>query len=203
MLRMATLFRFPYLSGIFLPFKTYIKSSVIIRRNAQVTLTGRLTIGNPDKQAACISLAPALIYLGYQAKAVFGKSISIGPGVKIIVKDEGQLTIGDNTYFTSDMHLEVKKKITIGSDCAISWGVTIIDDDHHQVLSNGAATGPSAGVKIGDHVWIGCNAIILKGTEIGNHCIIAAGSVVKGKFPDHVMIAGCPAKIVKQEITWK
>jgi acetyltransferase-like isoleucine patch superfamily enzyme len=200
---LAGILQFPYRNGIFLPFKTYVRSSVLIRNDAEVSLAGRLTIGNPDKHAARISLSPALIYIGYKAKAIFGRSISIGAGVKLIVKDGGELSIGDNTYFTSDMHLEAIKKIAIGAGCAISWGVTIIDDDHHQVLSKEPGSDASAGVKIGDHVWIGCNAVILKGTEIGNNCIVAAGSIVKGKFPDNVMIAGSPAKIVKQEINWK
>jgi acetyltransferase-like isoleucine patch superfamily enzyme len=203
MLRITNIFKFPRLSGIFIPFKTYIRSSVIIRSNAQVHLSGRLTIGNPDSKAACVSLAPANIYFGFNSKIKLGKSISIGPGVNMIVKDIAQLTIGDGTYFSSDMHLEAIKSISIGSDCAISWGVTIIDDNHHTVISENLSANHGEGITIGNHVWIGCNVTILKGTEIADNCIIAAGSIVKGNFPKNVMIAGNPAKIVKQNINWE
>ena len=53
----------------------------------------------------------------------------------IIVKDRAMLTIGNSTYFTSDSHIEVVNSIQIGDNCAISWGVTIIDDDHHELIS--------------------------------------------------------------------
>lgn len=51
-------------------------------------------------------------------------------------------------------------------------------------------------IKVGNNVWIGLNVTILKGTVIGNNCVIAAGSVVKGEFPDNVLIQGNPAVIV-------
>lgn len=56
----------------------------------------------------------------------------------------------------------------------------------------------SGGVKIGNNCWIGAKATILDGTRIGNGCIVAAGAVVRGSFPDNVIIGGVPAKIIKQ-----
>lgn len=54
------------------------------------------------------------------------------------------------------------------------------------------------GVKIGKNCWIGAKATILDGTNIGDNCIVAAGAVVKGKFPNGVLIGGVPAKILKK-----
>jgi acetyltransferase-like isoleucine patch superfamily enzyme len=81
--------------------------------------------------------------------------------------------------------------------------VTIMDDDHHELLSDPAKAKTFSTVTIKDHVWIGCNVTILKGTQIGNNCVVAAGSIVKGSFPDNVLLAGNPAKIIKQNINWK
>ena len=52
-------------------------------------------------------------------------------------------------------------------------------------------------INIGNNVWIGINAIILKGTKIGDHSIVGAGSVVKGEFPPYSLIIGNPAHLVK------
>ena len=52
-------------------------------------------------------------------------------------------------------------------------------------------------ISIGEGCFIGANCIILKGTVIGNNCVVGAGSVVCGVFPDNVIIAGNPAKIIK------
>ena len=56
------------------------------------------------------------------------------------------------------------------------------------------------GIKIGNNCWIGAKATILDGAEIGDGCVIAAGAVVRGKFPNNVVIAGVPAKIVKRRL---
>lgn len=202
MLKLFKIFQYPKLSGIFIPFKVYIRSKINIRSSADVILGSRVIIGNPDKKAARVSVIPVNIYFGYKSKILLGKSISIGPGVNIIVKNNAQLSIGDSTYFTSDMHIEVLNKITIGKNCAISWGVTIIDDDHHKLISEKNTDTPSQ-VIIGDHVWVGCNSTILKGSVIGNNCVIGANSLVKGTFPDNCLIAGNPAKIVKNNINWQ
>jgi len=56
------------------------------------------------------------------------------------------------------------------------------------------------GIKIGKNCWIGAKVTILDGTEIGDGCIVAAGAVVNGKFPQNVIIGGIPAKIIKSRV---
>jgi acetyltransferase-like isoleucine patch superfamily enzyme len=203
MMKLFQMLRYPFVSGIYLPFKIYHKARVKIRNTSELKLGGRLTIGNGEATSANISCLPTNLYFGYSSKISIARSVSIGPGVNIIVKDNANLTIGENTYFTSDQHIEVVNSVEIGKNCAISWGVTIIDDDHHQLLDDKKQSKIDSFVSIKDHVWIGCNVTILKGTRIGNNCVVGAGSIVKGVFPDNVLLAGNPAKIIKQNITWK
>ena len=61
-----------------------------------------------------------------------------------------------------------------------------------------SATPKRAAVKIADDVWIGNNVTILKGTEIGEHSVVAAGAVVSGKFPSNVVLGGVPAKVIRK-----
>lgn len=196
------MWRYPYLNGMFFPFRIYHPVHIRLRSTSRLQMEGRLTIGSPNKQLACVSVLPSNIYAGYDSFIVIGHSVSVGPGVNIIVKDKARLCIGTGTYFTSDMHIEAVREIKIGSNCAISWGVTIIDSDHHELLPS-SAKDISTPVQIGDHVWIGCNVTVLKGSIIGNNCVVAAGSVVKGTFPDNVLLAGNPARIIKDNINWK
>lgn len=203
-MKFLTMLLHPVLSGIYLPFKIWHKAGIKIRTGAEIKLGGRVTLGNPDKSAPIVSRLPINIYFGENSKIDIGHSISVGPGVNIIVKDKAMLTIGNSTYFTSDSHLEVVNSVQIGDNCAISWGVTIIDDDHHELISGTEKKGSGISkVIIGNKVWVGCNVTILKNTFVGNNCVIAAGSVVKGTFPDNTLIAGNPAKVVKQNIDWK
>lgn len=88
----------------------------------------------------------------------------------------------------------------MGHNCVIASGVNIIDSNGHIVLSRNRTIGrdDAKPIEIGNNVWIGLNTTILKNTRIGNNCVIAAGSVVKGQFPDNVLIQGNPAIIVKK-----
>jgi len=106
-------------------------------------------------------------------------------------------------------------KIDIGSHCLISWNVGIADSDFHplepaQRLIDTQALAPffkdrparpklkTAPVRIADNVWIGMNAVILKGVTIGENSIVAAGSVVTKSIPPNTVVAGNPAVIVKE-----
>jgi len=186
--------------GTFIPFKIFSPAKIKIKSGAKIKNNGRITIGT-QKNQAIISIQPSLLFMGPNSTLTTGKSISIGPGVKIILKANSNINIGDSTYFTSDNHIEAIKEITIGKDCAISWGVTIIDSDHHQMITE-SINESDLGVKIGNHVWVGCNVTILRNTSIGDNCVIAAGSIVKGKFPNNSLIGGNPARIIKENIDW-
>lgn len=202
-MRIIQMIKYPIVSSILLPFKIYSNAGIKIRQGANILMKGRLTLGRSDKSRAIISRLPINIYFGKNANVEIGHSISIGQGVNLIVKDNAALKIGNNTYFTSDSHIEVVNSVTIGNDCAISWGITIIDSDHHQIISDTKKAEKQDKVIIGNKVWIGCNVTILKSTIIGNNCVVAAGSIVKGTFPDNSLIAGNPAKVVKQSIGWQ
>lgn len=203
MLHWFQILQYPIYNGILFPFKIYHPCGIKISRQAAIKLEGRVTLGNPDKKKAIVSRLPINLFFGKKTTIEIAQSVSIGPGVNIIVKENAHLRIGAGTYFTSDLHLEVVNRVSIGNNCAISWGVTIIDDNHHQLIPPTPVTLSSKQVSIGNHVWIGCNVTILEGTRIGNNSIVAAGSLVKGSFPDNVLIAGNPAKVIKEAINWK
>jgi acetyltransferase-like isoleucine patch superfamily enzyme len=86
----------------------------------------------------------------------------------------------------------------VGADCAISWDVTITDSDEHW-QHHVEMVQP---VRIGDHVWIGARAAVLKGVTIGDGAIVAAGAVVVDDVPAGALAAGVPARIVREGVEW-
>lgn len=111
--------------------------------------------------------------------------------------------IGEHTVIYSPNHtlIDVNKMymVSIGDYCRITAGVTVLAHDYSRSVSGmvyGEYVGGMLPVKIGNNVFIGQHATILMGTTIGDNCIIGANSLVKGTFPDNVVIAGNPAKIV-------
>jgi acetyltransferase-like isoleucine patch superfamily enzyme len=102
----------------------------------------------------------------------------------------------------SGVQIECKKRISIGNGTIIAEGVIIRDCDEHCISTlsgNGVETEP---ISIGNHVWIGQRAIILKGVTIGDGAIIGAGAVVTKDVPSNCIVAGNPARIIKFEAEW-
>lgn len=146
--------------------------------------------------------------------------ISIGNGTHIHGKlmtypYGGKIEIGNNCFVEADTRIWSANNIIIGNNVQISFNVTIIDSDSHEIDSdlrkhtaqkineNGFYTLTSAPniktapIIIEDDVWISFNAVILKGVTIGKRSIIAAGAIVtKDVLPDTI-VAGNPAKVVK------
>jgi acetyltransferase-like isoleucine patch superfamily enzyme len=140
-----------------------------------------------------------------QGLIVFSGSAILNHGSRISVAKNGHLLLGDGFHINAETTLVCRKKISFGRDCLLSWDVLIMDSDMHQLVDpDGVCINPDAEIRIGDHVWVGCRAMILKGSCIGDHTVIAAQSVVNGVFDrSHVLLAGSPARIVKQGIQWQ
>ena len=111
----------------------------------------------------------------------------------------GDVMIGDHTRI--GLHNTIIGPVVIGSHVNLAQGITVtalnhnFDDTEKRIDEQGVSTNP---VTIEDDVWIGANAVILPGVTIGNHCVVAAGAVVTKDVPPHSLVAGVPAKVIKQ-----
>jgi acetyltransferase-like isoleucine patch superfamily enzyme len=124
---------------------------------------------------------------------------SVYYGGDIICFKNSKLTLGSG-FFNSNVKLRCTNSITIGNNVAISHDVTIMDSDAHNIDYEGyQMTKP---VIIGDNVWIGSRAMILKGVKVGDGAIIAAGAIVTKDVPANSIVAGSPAKVIKENINW-
>lgn len=161
------------------------KDSLIYFKTPLVhTSGGKITIGNHTR----IGCSKRLYHAGMP---YYTKLYVEGANSKI--------TIGDHCrIFGAFCH--AKKSIKIGNNCLLASGVNVLDSNAHETYSANRTIGRDKPqeIVIGDNVWIGVNSIILKGTTIGDNCVVGAGSVVKGVFPDNCIIQGNPAVIVKQ-----
>lgn len=110
----------------------------------------------------------------------------------------GDVMIGNHTRI--GLHNTIIGPVEIGSHVNLAQGITVtalnhnFDDTQKRIDEQGVSTNP---VTIEDDVWIGANAVILPGVTIGNHCVIAAGAVVTKDVPPHSLVAGVPAKVIK------
>ena len=111
----------------------------------------------------------------------------------------GDVIIGDHTRV--GLHNTIIGPVTIGSHVNLAQGITVTALNHNfsetdkRIDEQGVSTTP---VTIDDDVWIGANAVILPGVSIGTHSVVAAGAVVTKDVPPHSLVAGVPAKVIKQ-----
>jgi acetyltransferase-like isoleucine patch superfamily enzyme len=109
-----------------------------------------------------------------------------------------KIKLGNNVSTNNNVFICAANYIEIGDDTLIGQYVTMMDHEAHGINPlKRRELGEIGKIITGRNVWIGNNVIILKNSEIGDNSIIAAGSVVTGKFPSNVVIAGIPAKVTK------
>lgn len=99
---------------------------------------------------------------------------------------------------------EDNTELIIGDDCMFSDDICMWASDTHTITDiDGNIINVGSFIRIGNHVWLGHGASIMKNTCIGNNCIIGTHAVVSGDFSsNNCIIAGCPAKIVKNGVNW-
>lgn len=125
--------------------------------------------------------------------------VVIKEGAKICAcNDKAYLSIGKNTTIGYHTFIFASEEIKIGANCLIAPFVYIVDSDH-QISKNqliNEQSNVTAPVLINDDVWISTGAKILKGVNIGEGAVIAAGAVVNSDVPDYAIVGGIPAKII-------
>lgn len=144
---------------------------------------------------------------GDNNKILIQKGVRYNKGSLWFEDSYGTILISENTSIES-AHLAVTgigKKIEIGKDCMFSSDIEIRTGDSHSIINNitGQRINIEKDVIIGNHVWIGSNVSVLKGSIIGNNSIVGTRSLVSGEFTEsNVILAGVPARIVKSQINW-
>lgn len=145
--------------------------------------------------------------------------IRIGPGsvCRGIVRREefgdGRIAIGDGVYLGDDTLISACDGVEIGASTLVAHGVQIFDNNSHPLLrvdreQDWGAIARSettrsdeiehAPVKIGDGAWLGFGAIVLRGVNIGDGAVVAAGAVVTADVAPFVVVAGNPARVVRE-----
>lgn len=110
----------------------------------------------------------------------------------------GDVIIGDHTRI--GLHNTIIGPVDIGNHVNLAQGITVtalnhnFSDTNKRIDEQGVSTNP---VTIEDDVWVGANVVILPGVTIGEHCVVAAGAVVTKDVPPHSLVAGVPAKVIK------
>ncbi len=135
-----------------------------------------------------------------EARLIVNGILRVYNGSDIRVVQKGILTLGGG-FFNEGVHIVCANRITIGKGCAIARDVVSRDYDAHCIKDE--IPDIAKEVYIGNDVWIGTRAIILKGVNIGDGAIVAAGAVVTKDIPAGCLVAGVPAKVIRENVKWE
>ena len=133
----------------------------------------------------------------------FGGKASIGHGSKLSVR--GHLSLGANFNMTAESTIVCAKEIRFGDDCLLAWDILVMDTDEHPLYDmESQRINPDKAIVVGDHVWIGCKCVLLKGAEVPSNTVLAAGTLLKTTFAgEHQVIGGNPPTVLKHDVRWE
>lgn len=199
----ATFFKYNFFSsqvkkGVKTPLYNKKYSVIQLDEGSKLILNARLKVG--EKQVKKSHLETRIL-LEKDAVMKVDRPFTIYAGSYIRVIKGGELHLAGNGFINENVQITCGDKIEIGTGCFIGRDVIIRSYDAHQIEEDGYKM--SAPIKIGNHVWIGQGATILKGVTVGDGAVIAAGAIVTKDVPAHAVVAGVPAKVIKENISWK
>jgi acetyltransferase-like isoleucine patch superfamily enzyme len=135
---------------------------------------------------------------GY-GRVVLGRWVHLGDRCSLRAH-EGTLRIGDKTVLGREDTLNCYLDVSIGPRCILADWVYVGDFDHRYddlhvpIKDQGIVKSP---VRIGADVWVGVKASVLRGAQVGDGCVLAAHTVVKGEVPAGSVVAGVPGRVVR------
>jgi acetyltransferase-like isoleucine patch superfamily enzyme len=197
----------------YLPLAQAVRLPILVsHRVALLDLRGRVTLAGPVR--------PGMVLLGFgtvgafdyrrsrsvwqvDGEVVFEGPARLGNGFKLSVA--GRVTFGAGFVLSAESQIVCQHRISFGSGCLVSWDVLIIDSDFHAIHSSqdGAAASIQAPVALGERVWIGARAIVLKGVRLADDVVVAAGAVVaSSEEASNVLLAGNPARVLRTGVRW-
>jgi acetyltransferase-like isoleucine patch superfamily enzyme len=181
-----------------------------------IVITGRIKIRIHKKKGASIKIKTRLYFeqwlnevgvtvitlsensiFSVEGEFILGQQIKVylSPGAKLLVRGKNRES---GSGITAQSVVMVNSYLEIGEDCLIAWNTFITDCDWHTINGKNH-TKPTI---IGDHVWIGVGSIILKGVNIGKNTIVSSNStVLQGSYPESILIAGNPGRIIKEGVS--
>jgi len=157
-------------------------------------------------------------------KVSFGRNCFIAPLARIFGEPTRRVALGDDCSVAADVFLHGpitaanrvsinpgvhidggRSGVFIGSDVRIATGAKIFAFNHGIQADDLIRAQPirSAGINIGDDVWIGANASVTDGVNVGDHAVVAMGAVVTHDVDDWAIVAGVPARVIGDRRSWK
>ncbi|HET9403951.1 MAG TPA: acyltransferase [Burkholderiales bacterium] len=195
-----------------LPFRQALQLPVLVSHRVWLKdLSGKVSLADCRTGAVRIGFGDVGIFDPQRSRTIwqvpghvaFMGTADIGHGSRISVT--GELVLGNRLIIAAESAIVAQRSIRIGNDVLISWDVLIIDTDAHPIYdATGNQVNAAMPIRIGNSVWLGCRALVLKGAEIADGVVVAAASTVtRPVLTPNAIVGGNPARVVRENVRWK
>jgi acetyltransferase-like isoleucine patch superfamily enzyme len=158
------------------------------------------------------SVGPGCKFINPRYFYVNGPRISIGQNLHAMATRErpisltvypspagaGRISVGAYCIMLPGTRLAAATSIEVGDNCMFAANCSLSDADWHDMYDRTSAPGKTASIRLENNVWIGDSALVCKGVRVGENSIVGAGSVVTKDVPANSVVAGNPARVVKE-----
>jgi acetyltransferase-like isoleucine patch superfamily enzyme len=162
-------------------------------------------------EGSCIGFPPGVVFgerfirigRGTLVCAHVTLAVGMGPDEPLDVPGGIVVDIGDRCVIGRGVSIVARRSVVIEDDVTTAPDIYITDHNHSYSdleIPIGRQWMSEAPVRIGAGSWIGTRVVVLPGTDIGRHVTVAGGSVVRGTIPDHSVVAGVPAKVIRRYV---
>lgn len=157
-----------------------------------------------------ISIARPYVCGRIEISIAGGASVTIGPDCVIstvhVVALGGSVSIGARVNFNgpSVFRADEGRSVSVGDDCLFAEEVRVWTSDMHSIVDvkTRRRVNPARDVRIGNRVWVGDRALVLKGASVGDGSIVGASAVLSGHVPENCIAVGNRAKVVRRGVSW-
>lgn len=204
-----------YFNFAYLPLSKALRFPIVLDYKTRIRVQGEIRLPNTircgmirigfHKVPVCNENDRTSIIISKGGILQFDGSAHLGNGSKIHVAENARLSLGENFAISASSAINCYYCIVFGKDIQFSWNCLVMDSDTHVIYApDGRIMNEDKPITFGDKIWIGCNTTILKGTFLPSNCVVGANSVLSGKkYKENTIIAGNPAKIIKEIGEWK
>lgn len=154
-------------------------------------------------QITTINGTSTIQFMGNNSRVRIGKN-NIIHRMQLHIGSQSTVITGERCAIQSVRMTTQGGKVQLGNDCMLSHDIELWQTDTHPIfdLNTGLRLNKIKDILLGDHIWLGLNTTLLAGTVLGNDSIAGAKTVTSARFPENVVIAGNPARILRNNITW-
>ena len=196
----------PFKQATVVPILIWPSSKILNLKRGDIVLTGKIqrkTVLLGFEGAKCRSSRSFEICIENGGALHLGNGINIARGTRIVANG-GVIRVGDGFFCNGDCMFAANQDITIADNVLFGWNIELNTTNGHATFCNGVENEMSGPIKIDNHVWVCSDCIIGRGVTIAENVVVARRSFVTSNIQKpNCLYGGTPAKLIKEDYTWK